>query len=80
VNREELNWLLQSIKGAATAKRFVLAQYEHGRISLEVLADVAHERGWINRAATQFFTTRTCDSNDCASSELPIVITLGAAA
>jgi hypothetical protein len=80
VNKEELNWLLQTIKGAATAKRFVFAQYEHGRISLEAMVDVAHERGWINRATNQFFTTLTWDSNQYASSELPIAITLGAAA
>jgi hypothetical protein len=80
MNREELNWLLQTIKGAATAERFVLAQYERGRISLEVMADVARERGWINRNANQFFTTLTCDSNQYASSELAIDIALGAGA
>jgi len=47
VNREELNWLLQTIKDAQTAERCVLAQYERGRISLQVMADVARERGWI---------------------------------
>ena len=41
VNREELNWLLQTIKDAETAERFVLAQYERGRISLQVMADVS---------------------------------------
>jgi glucose-6-phosphate 1-dehydrogenase len=78
VNSEELNWLLQTIQSAATAKRFVLAQYERGRISSEVMADVARERGWINHAANQFFTALTCDSNRYESSELPIVIGLGA--
>jgi hypothetical protein len=48
VNREELNWLLQTIKGVETAERFVLAQYKRGRVSLQVLADIARERGWIN--------------------------------
>jgi len=80
VNREELNWLLQTIKDSTTAERFVAAQCEHGRISLEVMADVAQERGWINHAANQFFTTFSCDSNQLASSELPIAIVLGAAA
>ena len=28
MNREELDWLLQTIKDAETAERFVLAQYE----------------------------------------------------
>ena len=41
MNREELNWLLQTIKDAETAERFVLAQYERGRISLQVMADVS---------------------------------------
>jgi hypothetical protein len=80
VNREELDWLLQTIKDAATTERFVLAQYEHGRISLEVMADVARERGWIKRAANQFFNVLTSNSNQYASSELLIVIDLGAAA
>jgi hypothetical protein len=48
VNREELNWLLQTIKDAGTLQRFVLAQYERGRISFQMMADVARERG-INR-------------------------------
>ena len=54
MNRGELNWLLQTIKNADTAERFVLAQYEHGRISLRVIAHVARERGWINRTTNQF--------------------------
>jgi hypothetical protein len=57
VNREELDWLLQTIKDAATTERFVLAQYEHGRISLEVMADVARERGWIS---TPRISSLTC--------------------
>ena len=80
MNREELDWLLQTIRDAATTERFVLAQYEHGRISLEVMADVARERGWIKRAANQFFNVLTSDSNRYASSELLIAIDLGAAA
>ena len=80
MNREELDWLLQTIEDAAITKRFVLAQYEHGRISLEVMADVARERGWIKRAANQFFNVLTSDSNHYASSELLIAIDLGAAA
>jgi Tfp pilus assembly protein PilW len=80
VNREELNWLLQTINGAATAERFALVQYEHGRISLEVMADVVRERGWINCAANQFFNVLTSDSSEYASSDLPTVIALGATA
>ena len=80
MNREELNWLLQAINDSTTAERFVLAQYEHGRISLEVMANVARERGWIKRAANRFFNVLTSDSNNYPSSELLIAIDLGAAA
>jgi hypothetical protein len=67
---EELNWLLQTIEDAETAERFVLAQYERGRISSQVMADVARERGWIKRTADQFLTTATHHSTP----ELSIVI------
>jgi hypothetical protein len=51
MNREELDWLLQTTKDAEAAERFVLAQYELGRISFQMMADVAREWGWINRSA-----------------------------
>ena len=41
---QELNWLLQTIPDAANTERFVLAQYERGRISFQLLADVARKR------------------------------------
>ena len=41
MNREELNWLLQTIQDSETAERFVLAQYERGRISFQMMADVS---------------------------------------
>jgi hypothetical protein len=74
VNREELNWLLQTIQDAETAERLVLAQYERGRISLQVLADVARESGWINRTANQFLTTTTRHSTEYATTDLSIAI------
>jgi hypothetical protein len=74
VIREELNWLLQTIEDAETAERLVLAQYERGRISSQVMADVARERGWINRTADQFLTTATHHSTECVTPELSIVI------
>jgi hypothetical protein len=40
MNREELNWLLQTVEDAETAERLVLAQYERGRISFQMMADV----------------------------------------
>jgi hypothetical protein len=74
VIREELNWLLQTIEDAETAERLVLAQYERGRISSQVMADVARERGRINRTADQFLTTATHHATECATPELAIVI------
>jgi hypothetical protein len=74
VNREELNWLLQTITDAETAERFVLAQYGRERISLQVMADVARERGWINRAANQFLTAAIRHSTEYATMELPVAI------
>ena len=74
MNKEELNWLLQTIKDAKTAELFVLAQYERGRISFQMMADVARERGWINRTANQFLTTATPHSTEYATTELPIAI------
>jgi hypothetical protein len=72
VNREELNWLLQTIKDAETAERFVLAQYERGRISLQTKAYVARERGWINRTTNQFPITATRHLTECATTEFPV--------
>jgi len=74
MNREELNWLLQTIKDAETAERFVLAQYKSGRISFQMMADVARERSWINRTANQFLTTAARHSTEYATTELPIAI------
>ena len=74
MNREELNWLLQTVEDAESAERFVLAQYERGRISLQVMADVARERGWINRNANQFATTAMRHLTAYATTELPIAI------
>jgi hypothetical protein len=72
VNRAELNWLLQTIKDAETAERFVLAQYQRGRISVQMMADVAWEQGWVNPTANQFFTEATCRLNEYATTELPV--------
>jgi hypothetical protein len=74
VNREEVNWLLQTIADAETAERFVLALYERGRISLQVMADVARERGAINRNRNRFGTTATRHSDQRPATELPIAI------
>ena len=41
MNREELNWLLQTIDDAESAERFVLAQHDRERISFQMMADVS---------------------------------------
>jgi len=74
MKREELNWLLQTIKDAETAERFVLAQYARGRISAKVMADVARERGWISHTTNQFLAIATRHSTEYATTELPIAI------
>jgi hypothetical protein len=74
MNRGELNWLLQTIKDAEAAERFVLAQYEHGRISFQMMADVAREQGWSNTTAKQFMTTATHQSNEYATTELRVAV------
>ena len=74
MNRTELNWLLQTIKDADTAERFVLAQYQRGRISFQMMADVAREQGWINPTAKEFAITTTCHSNEYATAELAVAI------
>ena len=74
MNKEELNWLLQTIKDAKTAELFVLAQYNRGRMSSQVMADVGRERGWIYRTANQFLTTATRHSTEYAASELAVAI------
>jgi hypothetical protein len=70
MNREELNWLLQTIEDSATAERFVLAQYERGRISFQLMTDVARKRGWINGTANQFAITTTSYLSDYAVTEI----------
>ncbi len=74
MNREELNWLLETIKDAESSERLVLAQYVRGRISSQVIAEVARERGWINRNANQFLTTATRHSTEYAPTELSVAI------
>jgi hypothetical protein len=44
MNREEVNWLLQTIKDPENVKRFLLAQYQRGRISLQLMDDMTPER------------------------------------
>lgn len=46
MNADEMNWLLQTIEEPETARRFVQAQYELGRIPYQLVADLARQRGW----------------------------------
>jgi len=52
----------------------VSAQYERRRISLQVMADVARERGWISRTANQFLTAAMPHSTEYATTELRVAI------
>jgi hypothetical protein len=72
VNRAELRWLLQTIKDAETAERFVLAQDERGRIPFQLMADVASERGCINSKAILYHGTH--HSTEYATPEVSIAI------
>lgn len=53
MNSDEMSWLLQTIRDPETAKRFVQAQYEHGRIRYQMIADLAREHGWTDYPAVQ---------------------------
>ncbi|HEV7513835.1 MAG TPA: hypothetical protein VGO27_19220 [Candidatus Acidoferrum sp.] len=74
MNREQLNWLLQTIKVSTTAEHFVEAQYESGRISFQAMTDVVRERFLISRNLNQFFSMLICDLIQYASTKLPIAI------
>jgi len=74
MNKEELKWLLRTIKNAETAELFVLAQYEHGRISSQVMADAGRERGWTYRNANVILTTTTGNASEYATAEFTIAI------
>ena len=71
MNREELDWLLQTIKDAETAGRFVLAQYQRGRISFQMMTDVVQEWAYVNFSTTQFMTA-TRNSDEYAITDLPV--------
>jgi hypothetical protein len=74
MNREEVNWLLQTIADTETAERFVLALYERSRISLQVMTDVARERRSANRNRNQSGTTATRLADKYSVTELPVAI------
>jgi hypothetical protein len=73
MNREDMNWLLETINDPENAKRFVLAQYECGKISLQVMTDVAQER-WGKHTANQFTTAAPQHSAAYATTGLTIAV------
>jgi hypothetical protein len=70
MNREQVNWLLQTIKEPGDVKRFLLAQYERWRISLQLMDDIAPELDCINRATTPSLTTSPKHSAEHAAMAL----------
>jgi hypothetical protein len=74
MNRGELNWFLQTIEDARDAERFVLAQYARGRISRQLMADLAQRCGWTNRPANRFAITASGCLTGFATSKFPTVI------
>jgi hypothetical protein len=56
MNADEMNWLLQTIEEPETAKRFVQAQYELGRIPYQLVVDLARQRGWTDYLLVRVWT------------------------
>ena len=56
MNADEMNWLLQTIEEPDTAKRFVRAQYELGRISYQLVVDLARQRDWTDYPPVRVWT------------------------
>jgi hypothetical protein len=66
MNADEMNWLLQTIEEPETARRFVQAQYELGRIPYQLVADLARQRGWTDYLAIPVWTAPPT-SVECAA-------------
>jgi hypothetical protein len=49
--------VISTDQGRRDGGAFVMAQYERGRVSFQMMADVARERGSINRNTNQFNTS-----------------------
>ena len=59
----------QTIEDPETAERFVVAQYDRGRISYHVMAEIARERGWINRTVNEVLIAATRRSTEYAPAQ-----------
>ena len=58
MNTSEMRWLLQTIDEPETVQRFVMAQYKRGRISYQVIADLARKLGWTDYPAAQALSAK----------------------
>ena len=50
MNKDQVNWLLQTIPDPENARSFLFAQYQRGRISLQLMNEVAPEPDGVNCA------------------------------
>jgi hypothetical protein len=64
MHMEELKWLQQTMKNAETVERFVIGQYDRGRMSSQVLADTGRERSWTCGNANELLATTTGSSSE----------------
>src|SRR6201984_799123 len=56
MNGDAMNWLLQTSEEPETAKRFVQAQYELGRIPYQLIVDLAQQQGWTDYLLVRAWT------------------------
>ena len=60
-------------QGRSERGTIVLAQYQRGRISFQLMVDIVRERGWINCTANPFAIT-TGDLTEDAATGFPMAI------
>jgi hypothetical protein len=77
MNADEMNWLLQTIEEPETAKRFVQAQYELGRIPYQLVVDLARQRGWTDYLPVRVWTAPP-SSVEYATAYPVILVAVGA--
>lgn len=77
MNADEMNWLLQTIAEPDTAKRFVQAQYELGRISYQLVVDIARQRGWADYLPVRVWTAPATSVEYAAA--YPVILAAAAA-
>ena len=77
MNADEMNWLMQTIEEPETAKRFVQAQYELGRISYQLVVDLARQRDWTDYPPVRIWAAPPT-SVECATAHAVIFGAAGA--